>query len=173
MKLIVGLGNPGSEYSKNRHNAGFMAVEKIAEILKVDLKMETRFKAEVGKSNDLLLAKPQTFMNASGQAVSKIKNFYKIDDNDIFLVHDDLDIRLGDYKIQLSTGPKVHNGVDSVELELGTRDFWRVRVGVDNRESRIAGDEYVLSNFSKEEREVLGKVIDKVVEELCKTLKVS
>lgn len=179
MKLIIGLGNPGEQYKNNRHNVGFMAIDKLLARMQRDsstsvgMTSNTRFKAEVARVGEYIFAKPQTFMNASGQAVSKIKNFYKIGDDDIYLIHDDLDIRLGDYKIQKAVGPKVHNGVESVEKELGTKDFWRVRMGVDNRAEKIPGDEYVLSNFSSEEKEKLAGVLDKVVDELCKILKIS
>jgi PTH1 family peptidyl-tRNA hydrolase len=161
MILIVGLGNPGEKYKNNRHNAGFITLDKLRE--------------KIGEVKGFYFLKPDTFMNASGKAVSKIKNFYKIDSQDIYLIHDDLDIRLGEYKVQLGVGPKVHNGVDSVEQELGTKDFWRVRVGVDNREreNRIPGEDYVLKDFTKEEKEILIQTIEKVIDELCKTLKVS
>lgn len=161
MILIVGLGNLGDKYKNNRHNVGFITLDKLKE--------------KIGEVKGFYFLKPQTFMNASGQAVAKIKNFYKIDTQDIYLIHDDLDIKLGEYKIQLGVGPKVHNGVDSVENELGTKDFWRIRIGVDNREreNRIKGEDYVLQDFMKEEKEILNQTIEKVVDELCKTLKVS
>lgn len=160
-KLIVGLGNPGERYKNNRHNIGFVVLD--------------RLKDKLNEEKELYFLKPDTFMNKSGLAVAKIKNFYKINEEDVYVIHDDLDIRLGEYKIQLGVGPKVHNGVDSVEKELGTSNFWRVRIGVDNRdqEHRIPGEDYVLKDFSREEREVLAEVIDKITDELCKTLKVS
>ena len=165
MKLIVGLGNPGDEHKENRHNVGFMVVDRLAE----EAEWESKFEALILKSRDCLLVKPQTFMNNSGTAVKKIMNFYKLNIDDLVVVHDDLDIRLAEYKIQEGVGPKVHNGLTSVEERLGTKDFWRVRVGVDNRpvgEARTPGDEYVLADFTSEEKEIIEGVIEKVVKEL-------
>lgn len=165
MKLIVGLGNPGDEHKENRHNVGFMVVDRLAE----EAEWESKFEALILKSRDCLLVKPQTFMNNSGTAVKKIMNFYKLNIDDLVVVHDDLDIRLAEYKIQKGVGPKVHNGLTSVEERLGTKDFWRVRVGVDNRpvgEARTPGDEYVLADFTSEEKEIIEGVIEKVVKEL-------
>ena len=120
----------------------------------------------------LILAKPMTFMNDSGLAVQKLAAFYKLPATDIYVIHDDLDIGLGAYKIQKGIGPKVHNGVNSIEEKLGTKEFYRVRVGVDNREgeNRIPGEDYVLQNFRKEEKKVLKEKIDIIVEELLKKL---
>ena len=108
-------------------------------------------------------------MNQSGQAISKVLDFYKVGFDNLTVVHDDLDIRLGEFKIQKGKGPKVHNGVSSVEEAIGTSDFVRVRIGVDNRplENRMPGKNYVLQDFSPEELEVItGQVFPQVVEEL-------
>lgn len=109
-------------------------------------------------------------MNKSGEAIKKALDFYKLTPSDLILVHDDLDIRLGDFKIEVGRGPKQHNGVISVEEELGTKDFLRVRVGVDNRDQRTEirepGDKYVLADFSNDEKKVLDGVIEKILEEL-------
>lgn len=167
MYLIVGLGNPGDEYKKSRHNAGFLFIEKLAgkENFSFDKKME----AEVLMMGKILLAKPQTFMNDSGRAVRKIMDFYKLGTDKLVVVHDDLDIAFGEYKIQKEKGPKVHNGIKSVEEYLGRNDFWRVRIGIDNRQPGISygtGSDYVLSSFSKEEFKELGKVFDEALKEL-------
>lgn len=150
MKLIVGLGNPGDKYKGNRHNVGQMVLEGL-----INLK-------------DTKLVRPETFMNESGVAVRKAMNFYKLGVEDLIVIHDDLDIRLGEYKIDMARGPKQHNGVTSVEEELGTKDFLRVRVGVDNRtmEPRTPGEKYVLEDFTDEERAILDGVIEKIVDEL-------
>lgn len=178
MKLVAGLGNPGEKYQHTRHNVGFMVVDKLLEFInkKSDFKAEKKFESEIAREKELVLMKPQTFMNNSGVAVSKLAHFYKIQNQDVYVVHDDLDIRLGEYKIQLGVGPKVHNGVDSVVSNLGTEDFWRIRIGIDNRvldDARESGESYVLGKFSRDERVILDEVIKKVVEELCKTLKIS
>ncbi len=191
MKLLVGLGNPGKQYTKTRHNVGWRVLDALvalkSQISMTPLRqgsegqannqweMADKFNAEVLKTENFILAKPQTFMNESGKAVKKLVDFYKIDLDDLYVIHDDLDIRLGEYKIQKGKGPKVHNGILSVEGELGKSDFWRVRVGVDNRVQKsqiqmtndqwISGEEYVLTEFNEEEMKIMEKVIQKVVQD--------
>lgn len=161
MKLIVGLGNPGEKYGRTRHNVGFMLVDRILSTLGREVKWEEndKFKALTYKSleKDLLIAKPQTFMNESGLSVSALSLFYKILPSEIYVIHDDLDLRLGEYKTQKGIGPKLHYGIASIEEKLGTKDFWRVRIGVDNRDpqNRTPGEEYVLQTFTDEELKVL------------------
>ncbi len=106
-------------------------------------------------------------MNESGKFVAEKFNFFKISPDDLYIVHDDLDISLGQYKIQKGTGPKVHNGVNNIEEVLGTKDFWRIRIGVDNREpqNRILGEDYVLQNFNNDELISLNKVFDAIVKD--------
>ena len=156
MKLIVGLGNPGGKYRDNRHNVGHWVVEAL---LKRPL------------PNEFVVKKSPVFMNDSGFFVKKLVEQYRAKPSDLWVIHDDLDIPLGSYKIQKGKGPKLHNGVNSIEEELGTDEFWRVRVGVDNRdqESRISGEEYVLQDFSQEER----GAIDTAIAEICKKLATS
>jgi len=171
MKLIVGLGNPGEKYSGNRHNVGFMVIDRLrSSIVDSRWSMSKKFNAEIILTKDFILAKPQTFMNDSGVAVAAICNFYKIRSEELYVIHDDLDIKIGNYKIQHGKGPKVHNGLKSVEEKLGTDKFWNVRVGVENREVRgnkgIPGVVYSLQNFSPEERLIVEKVVDKIVDEL-------
>ncbi len=169
MKIIVGLGNPGNKYEKTRHNSGFMFVDKMAKGEKFSV--SKKFEAEILEIDDVVFLKPLTFMNDSGRAVRKIIDFYKLDKTSLILVHDDLDIQLGEKKIQVGVGPKVHNGVNSVEEYMGTKDFLRVRLGVDNRKNRptsLSGSDYVLENFDKEERVILDKVIDEGVSELLR-----
>jgi len=156
MRIIVGLGNPGEEYKNNRHNVGHLVVKTL---LKRSL------------TKDFVVKKSQVFMNDSGVFVKKLVEQNRVKASDLWVIHDDLDIPLGSYKIQKGKGPKLHNGVNSIEEELGTDEFWRVRVGVDNRdpESRISGEEYVLQDFSQEER----GVIDTAIAEICKKLATS
>jgi len=143
MKLIVGLGNPGEKYLKNRHNVGFMFVDYLEE--------------NKAFTSSVHYLKPQTFMNKSGDEVSRKLNFYKLTPADLIVIHDDLDLKLGEYKIQRGKGPKVHNGVNHIEERLGSKDFWRVRLGVDARqqENRQPGESYVLENFLPTEKEIL------------------
>ncbi|TSC89986.1 MAG: peptidyl-tRNA hydrolase, PTH1 family [Microgenomates group bacterium Gr01-1014_5] len=153
MKLIVGLGNPGEKYRNNRHNAGYVVVEYLERI---------------GLPEGIVAKKTDTFMNDSGIAVSRLKNFYKVSLNDLYIAHDDLDIPLGQYKIQLGVGPKVHNGLISVEGILSDINFWRVRIGVDNRDpqNRVPGEAYVLQDFTPEEHKILEEVIKKASQEV-------
>lgn len=182
MQLIVGLGNPGERYANTRHNVGWMAVD---EILSQEARVESqdfsfqfskKHEAEIAKTGNLILAKPQTYMNESGRAVRKILEYYsdsgfRIQDlRSLYVIHDDLDIEMGKYKIEFGHGPKIHGGVNSTEQHLGTKNFWRVRVGVDNRtaeeRSKIQGREYVLMKLQREEQEVLEKVCYQLVDNL-------
>ena len=147
MRIVVGLGNPGKEYENTRHNVGFMVVDKL--------------KPEI-EGKKILLVKPQKFMNRSGEEVIKVVNFHKVDLANLYVVHDDLDIKLGEYKIQFGKGPKVHNGITSIEQALGTKDFWRVRIGIDNND--------VLGKFAIEEKKIVEEVIDEVNKELVTRL---
>ena len=153
MKLIIGLGNPGEEYLNTRHNAGFLVAERL---------QKTKLPAGV------VVRKPDTFMNESGVFVKKLVDQYKLDPSNLYIVHDDLDIPLGSYKIQFGVGPKDHNGVNSVEGELGTKDFWRVRVGIDNRDAsdRVPGEEYTLQDFTADEKVILHKTIEEIANKL-------
>jgi PTH1 family peptidyl-tRNA hydrolase len=171
MYLIVGLGNPGEEYKKTRHNAGFLFAEKLAgkESFSFDKKQE----AEVLKMDKFILIKPQTFMNDSGRAVRKVMDFYKLGIGQVVVAHDDLDIAFGEFKVQKEKGPKVHNGLKSVEQNLGRTDFLRVRIGIDNRQPGMSygtGADYVLSKFTEEEIKELNKVFEEALKELAETL---
>ncbi|HLD92276.1 MAG TPA: aminoacyl-tRNA hydrolase [Patescibacteria group bacterium] len=147
MKLIIGLGNLGEKYKNNRHNVGYM----VADYSK---------KTKVFKTN--------TFMNDSGSFVSSQLKKTDIDFSKLYIIHDDLDIKLGEYKIQFGKGPKDHNGLNDIYNKLGTKDFWHIRIGVDNRDTmnRISGEEYILQDFTDQEKIIL----EKVTKEICKKL---
>ena len=153
MKLVVGLGNPGKKYRNNRHNVGHMVVDRLL---------------GKGFSKNMVVKKTSVFMNESGKYVKELVDHYKIETPDLWVIHDDLDIALGDYKIQKGKGPKEHKGILSIEEKLGRNDFWRVRVGVENRvsEERISGEQYVLQDFEEDELGILNPVIDKIIKEL-------
>ena len=175
MKLIIGLGNPGELYKKSRHNVGFMAIDemitKISNLSSTSsLEFQKKLQSEVLITGDMIIAKPQTYMNSSGIAVSKIVNQYKIILSNLWVIHDDLDMRLGEYKMQKGKGPKIHKGILSIEEKLGGNDFWRVRMGVDNRQQgfRIPGEKYVLQNFDEEEKKVVDETLKRVIEVLIK-----
>jgi PTH1 family peptidyl-tRNA hydrolase len=173
MYVFAGLGNPGKKYENTPHNAGFLYLDDLREYLGwdslysvSDWKLEKSFESmfatcKNGSDTKILLVKPLTFMNESGRALNKICKKLEIDvENRFILVHDDLDIELGKYKIQREKGPKEHNGVLSVERRLGTRNFLRLRIGVENREenSRIPGERYVLKKMADLERIELKEV---------------
>jgi PTH1 family peptidyl-tRNA hydrolase len=169
--LFVVLGNPTDKYKFTRHNAGFLFADWLCgeSGWEENKNLEVLYKREslVSHTDRIVIEfiKPMTFMNESGRAVSKYINFYKIDPkSNMILVFDDLDLDLGHWKFQREKGPKVHNGVLSVEEKLGTKNFARIRIGVQNSETRrvengekIAGADYVLQEFTKEELEILYK----------------
>lgn len=175
MKLIVGLGNPGEKYEDTRHNVGIMVVDKLSEKLQNSqsskFQESKKLKSQILKIEDIILAKTTTFMNNSGESVSKLVNFYNIKPSDLTIVYDDLDIKLGEYKIQVGKGPKDHNGLNSIYDHLGnsfSNNFWHARVGIDNRkvENRTPGEVYVLQKFSEEEIGILKNVKSKLSEVL-------
>lgn len=167
--MIVGLGNPGKEYEYTRHNVGFRTVDAVAKKLGLSFESSPKLLSAVAKGSDMVLVKPQTFMNASGRAVQAVLQFYKLSPEDLIVVHDDLDIVLGEYKRQMATGPKSHNGLLSIYEALGTQEFTHVRIGVDGRENdrSVPGNAYVLQSFSEVEETQLAEVIREVIDDLC------
>jgi len=152
VKLIVGLGNPKKEYEKSRHNTGFMLVDKYAKGQGLDWETNEKFQSEVIVQKDSVLAKPQTFMNESGTAVSKILNFFKIDLKDLTVVHDDVDLPFGTVRRQFGAGPAGHHGVEDIIEKVGTKEFWRIRVGIGKpSNNNVPVDEWVLQSFSEDE----------------------
>ncbi|MFA6532405.1 MAG: aminoacyl-tRNA hydrolase [Patescibacteria group bacterium] len=145
MLIIVGLGNPGAKYQNNRHNVGHMFVDYMVNKL-TGLQV-----------NELRIIKTNCYMNESGKFVSKLANSRNSQIKNLIIVHDDLDIPLGKFHTQFASGPQLHNGLESVEQHLKTKDFWRVRIGVDNRpfDRRIPGETYALQNFLPEEKKLL------------------
>lgn len=172
MYLIVGLGNPGKEYEKTRHNAGFLVLDNLQKNLELpDFKEEKKFKAEISEGKNIILAKPTTFMNLSGDAVQKISAFYKIPPSNIIVIHDELDLPIGEMKWRYSdnTGDGGHNGVKDIIQQLGTMKFPRIKIGVSipNRPEQMSGRDFVLSKFGKDEIEAM-KEISKICEEKIK-----
>lgn len=168
MKLIVGLGNPGLKYAKTRHNLGFIFADYFAESKALVFGANTKHNADLVQNSKLILAKPNDFMNNSGLIVRSLVNFYKIDLNDLFIIHDDLDLALGDFKIQKGTGPKNHNGLNSVTASLGSIDFWRIRIGANNRtpDNQISGEEYVLMPFTSPEFTLVQNLLPTIATQL-------
>ena len=180
MKIVIGLGNPGSEYVNTRHNIGFDLAEKLGQALQCsDFAPEKKFDAEIAEGNihgeKVLLVKPQTFMNRSGEATQKILSFYKLTPTDIVVVHDDLDIPAGKFKIATDSSSAGHNGVQNIIDQLGTQAFRRVRVGIGEAEGetvvcRLNAHDFVLGKITKEEAEKIGAIEQDILEEIKKLL---
>ena len=157
MKLIVGLGNPGKEYEKTRHNVGFNIIDLYLKENKLKLDKE-KFNGKYTKTTingeDVIFLEPQTFMNNSGESVSAIMKFYKININDILVIQDDLDMEIGKIKLKEKSSSGGHNGIKSIEEHLGTEDYKRLKIGISNNKD-IDTKDYVLGKFSKDDREIL------------------
>lgn len=162
MKLLVGLGNPGEKYSKNRHNVGFILIDGLASKCGLSWEDSTRFEAKIAKTEDFILAKPQTFMNKSGDAFSKILNFYKIDPKDLRVIHDDVDLPLFEQRDQFGAGSAGHRGVESIVEKVGSKDFWRLRVGIGRPQDKdIPIEDWVLQDLSPEEIEKIKLLLNR------------
>lgn len=160
MKLIVGLGNPGKKYEKTRHNVGFFIVDRLAQAWGVDFsrsKFEGYFAEYPFGDEKVVLLKPQTFMNLSGNCVGAWMNFLKLEGRDLLVIHDELDLPFGRMKAQWAASAAGQKGVASIIEVLGNRDFSRLRVGLGRPVSHRSGADYVLSAFSGEERALLEK----------------
>ncbi|MFA6486341.1 MAG: aminoacyl-tRNA hydrolase [Candidatus Magasanikbacteria bacterium] len=168
MKLLIGLGNPGKEYEKTRHNAGFLALDTLAKNLELKFKLDKKMKAEVAKNAEIILAKPQTFMNESGVAVRALMDFYKLKPNDIVVIHDDKDIPLGEWRDQTDRSAAGHNGIKSIIEHLGTQNFRRLRIGIATPEMARFDDkaDFVLGKFSKDELKIVEGVIRDIIERI-------
>ena len=175
MYLIVGLGNPEPEYSKTRHNMGFDVINKLSEKYNIDIKKE-KFDGIYGngtiENQKVILLKPQTYMNLSGESIIQYANFYKVDPEEILIIYDDIDIETGTIKIRKKGGAWTHNGMKSVVNELNTVDFPRIRVGTGSKEKVNNLIDYVISKVSEEEYERLEEGIEKAVEAVIEILKI-
>ena len=160
MKLVVGLGNPGEEYEKTRHNVGFMFLDFILNDSKFTLNkknMAMEYETMI-RGEKVLFIKPITFMNDSGQAVIKYANYYKIDSDNIIVIQDDLDMDLGKYKLLYNRGDGGHNGIKSIVSCLGTRKFLRLKIGISK--ANIDTKDYVLGKFSKSELKIIDETFN-------------
>ena len=165
MHLIVGLGNPGAEYAKTRHNAGFILVERLAEQWKSGWANERRFFCRLARAErsgrKVLLCEPQTFMNLSGEAVGALVNYYQLPMEKILIAVDDADLPLGEIRLRPGGGSGGHHGLESVTQHLGAREYARLRVGIGRKDEvrQITG--HVLGKFADDERAVLEKVLER------------
>lgn len=175
MKLIVGLGNPGDKYQNTRHNLGFRVMDEFGKLISNSkFQISKNLKAEISKTENIILAKPQTFMNNSGMAVSLLANFYKIIPENIIIVHDDLDLPLGKIKIRLGGAAGGHHGVESIIKYLDDDKFIRVRIGIGNLHAlegekgrkHFDAEKFVVDEFDSGEVTKIKKIIKESVEAL-------
>jgi len=165
MFLIVGLGNPSKKFEKTRHNAGFQAVDFLVGE-KDKFNRSKKLNAEILKQGENIFAKPQTFMNRSGQAVRSLVDYYKIKPENVIVIYDELDLPFGEIRIRESGSSAGHNGIKSIIEHLGTDEFYRIRIGIANeKKDKIPADKFVLKKFSRGELKELEKKILPEVEE--------
>lgn len=161
MKLIIGLGNPGKEYDNTRHNIGYMVIDNYVNENVNNSNWKSKFNSKyidtIINGEKVLLIKPETYMNLSGNAVREFKSFYKINNEDILVIQDDLDLPVGKYRIKTNSSDGGHNGIKSIISNLGTNAFSRLKVGISHNEN-IETKDYVLGNFSKNELEEISKL---------------
>ena len=162
MRLIVGLGNPGKEYKDTRHNIGFMVVDKYAEknnITKWSSKFDGMYLEFIHNGEKIILLKPLSFMNLSGNVVKKYVDYFKINIGDILVISDDLDLDVGVYRLRSCGSCGGHNGLKDIELKLGTQNYKRLKIGISNNKE-IDTKDYVLGSLNKEEKEIISNVLD-------------
>ena len=174
MYLIVGLGNPESDYANTRHNMGFDVINEISK--KCDIKVsKSKFSALYGmgeiENNKVILVKPQTYMNLSGESIIQFKKFYKISNKNIIVIYDDIDLKIGDIRLKAKGGAGTHNGMKSVVSRLNSEDFPRVRVGIGMPEFKGDLVNYVIGNITDEDYEELKKGINKASEAVASIIK--
>ena len=164
MKLLVGLGNPGPEYAATRHNAGFWFVDAVADRLGVSLSHDRAYHGLVARTTrggePLWLLEPMTYMTVSGKSVGALARFFKIAPADILVVHDELDLLPGQARLKIGGSAAGHNGLKDIHAQLGTQDFWRLRLGIGHPGDRNAVADYVLRKPPQSERELIEKSID-------------
>lgn len=166
MRLVVGLGNPGKQYEKTRHNIGFMIVDAYVNYHGSQWASKTKFKADVCQIGDTILLKPSTFMNLSGESVQSVASFYKIEAADILVISDDIDLEFGTVRARQDGGDGGHNGLKSIIEHIGS-DFWRLRIGVANElRQKIEASDFVLNNFSSDELIKISSNISKLTDEI-------
>ena len=160
MKLIVGLGNKGNEYNNTRHNVGFMAIDEYLKTYNLELN-KSKFDGLYCETNingeKIILLKPQKYMNLSGDVIIKYINYFKIDINDILIIHDDMDLSIGTFKIRYKGGPGGHNGLKNIAANLKTDEYKRIRIGISKNNINMI--DYVLGKFNNEELVKLNNVI--------------
>ena len=167
IRLIVGLGNPGREYETTRHNAGYWWLDELARLQNLSFKSEAKFHGLAARGqlhgHEMLLLKPQTFMNVSGRAVGALAQFYKIAPAEMLVVHDELDLPPGVARLKMGGGHGGHNGLKDIIAHLGSKDFWRLRLGIGHPGDRADVAGYVLNDPRREERELIDEAIQRAL----------
>jgi len=167
MRLVVGLGNPGARYRETRHNLGFQVADELARRHGIELGLK-RFKALYGKGSiahtSVLLSKPQTYMNRSGQSVGVMAGWHKIDPEDVIVIHDELDLELARIKVKIGGGHGGHNGIRDTRTALGSPEFVRVRIGIGRPDGPIDPADWVLQKFRPEEKEPARSAVDRAAD---------
>jgi PTH1 family peptidyl-tRNA hydrolase len=168
IRLVVGLGNPGREYERTRHNAGWWLVERFAVSCGIAMRKDQRYQALVGRhaESGAWLLLPQTFMNASGRSVLMLAGFFRIPPEEILVVHDELDFPPGVAKLKQGGGIAGHNGLRDISQKLASHDYWRLRIGVGRPPSMEEGADYVLQKPPAEERAAIDEVIERALQAL-------
>src|SRR6185503_19352181 len=164
IRLVVGLGNPGKEYERTRHNAGFWLVERFASANGVMLRKDGKFQALVGRHDSGFLLMPQSFMNGSGRAVQMLAGFFKIKPEEMLVVHDELDFAPGVARVKQGGGIAGHNGLKDISQRLASHDYWRLRIGVGKPPAEAEGADYVLQRPPAEEKEAIDAAIQKALD---------
>jgi peptidyl-tRNA hydrolase, PTH1 family len=167
IRLIAGLGNPGREHEKDRHNVGFVFASRLAAEHRVELKLVARYHGLLGKlgrpSGEIWLLQPQTYMNLSGKSVGPLARFYKIQPEEVLVVHDELDFPPGTAKLKLGGGVAGHNGLKDIAAQLGSQGFWRLRIGIGHPGDKNLVPDYVLNAPAPAERELIGQALDRAL----------
>ena len=171
IRLVVGLGNPGKEYERTRHNAGFWLVERFASANGVMLRKDGKFQALVGRHESAFLLMPQSFMNGSGRAVQMLAGFFKIKPEEMLVVHDELDFAPGVARVKQGGGIAGHNGLKDISQRLGSHDYWRLRLGIGHPGDKDAVADYVLQKPSAEDKTAIDQAIDRSLQVLPEMLK--
>ncbi|HYE30127.1 MAG TPA: aminoacyl-tRNA hydrolase [Methylomirabilota bacterium] len=171
LSLIAGLGNPGAEYARTRHNIGFLLADLLAERWKVNWKEERKFRARVGQGTlgerRLVLCEPLTYMNASGEAVASVRDFYKVPNSQLLVLVDDADLPFGALRLRGDGSTGGHHGLESVESHLGTRQYARLRLGIGRRDQTVRDiHDHVLGRFSADEMPALTKILDRAANQV-------
>lgn len=175
MILIAGLGNPGKEYENTRHNAGFLVLDTLSQKLGADLS-ERKHRALCGKAviggQKVILLKPQTYMNSSGESIRAAADYYKVPPEDILVVYDDISLAPGQLRIRAKGSAGGHNGIKSIIAHLGTQEFPRVKVGIGEKPPRMDLADYVLGHFSSGEKKIMEEAAKEAADAICEIVNV-